>query len=506
MDSSDFTPRLNFDEMQYERLINAGIAAVKGGDWQQARTLLTKASEMKPGDAKPWLWLSATTQDEDEQRHYLEYALAADPSNGAARRGLVMLSEKIDLTRLMQEGEAIQPRQDHVPEAASTDRAFVCRNCGGRLIVDALQELVVCEFCGYSHEIEQGTTGDEAEQVLDFVLPTTRGHRWAESQHRLACSQCGAVSLLAVGEKATQCAHCGSNQMVESAETVELVDPQTILLAKIDQQKATQQFKNWLGKGLFSPDDLKKLVRHQGLRLAYYPFWTFDGTCEMRWSCETNVGSNRNPNWVVRDGVVHKNFNDILIPGLRSLRMEHITQIHPFELDKMVEFKPEYLSGNNALMYDRSLADSSLLAREQVARKLRSELYYRVQVGQEKRNLQAGGVNWSGMTYKHVLLPLWVGSYRYHNQDYRVLINGYNGKVAGEKPRDPVKIVALVALLGASLIVLLLAALLLAFYFGWLSPEQTFSLSFTAEQFTPGVLLKKLPQLITLFAQSQFHV
>jgi Tfp pilus assembly protein PilF len=75
MDRSGYTPRDDFDELQYRRIVNAGIAAVKAGDLQQARQLLHKATEMKLTDPDPWLWLSATTDDPAEQRDYLEYAL-----------------------------------------------------------------------------------------------------------------------------------------------------------------------------------------------------------------------------------------------------------------------------------------------------------------------------------------------------------------------------------------------------------------------------------------------
>jgi|GEM_PF-1919660 Tfp pilus assembly protein PilF len=45
-----FTPRRAFDEPFYRRTLNAGIAAVKGGDFAEARLLLRKAAEMKPTD------------------------------------------------------------------------------------------------------------------------------------------------------------------------------------------------------------------------------------------------------------------------------------------------------------------------------------------------------------------------------------------------------------------------------------------------------------------------
>jgi hypothetical protein len=51
----------------------------------------------------------------------------------------------------------------------------------------------------------------------------------------------------------------------------------------------------------------------------------------------------------------------------------------------------------------------------------------------------------SGMAYKLSLLPLWVGAYTYRGKNYRVLINGQTKEVAGDKPRDAVKVWLVVA-------------------------------------------------------------
>jgi len=88
MDRPEYTRRVDFDELQYEQLVQAGIAALKGGERQQARSLLFKAAEMKPTDPNVWLWLSATTDDPDEQRDG-DVGHTIDPHQGLERRGNV---------------------------------------------------------------------------------------------------------------------------------------------------------------------------------------------------------------------------------------------------------------------------------------------------------------------------------------------------------------------------------------------------------------------------------
>ncbi len=464
-----FTRRLYFDEDYYRRTLNAGINAVKGGDFAEARLLLRKAAEMKPTDPQPWLWLSATTQDTEEQKEYLEYALAADPHNGAARRGLAILSGKLDRSRLRAEGEEVKARQLEEPLEAQAEHVFRCEKCGGRMRYEVSNQWLICEHCGTGRPLSLTSAADEAEQVMDFVLPTTRGHTWAEAQHRFACNQCGAVTILNVAERATTCPHCGSAQLIESEESTELLQPNAIAPPKISLQQTAALVHQWLGKGLFVPDDLRKLAQPSALRPVYYPFWTFDGIVKMNWVCEVNRGSSDEPVWVVERGEEFEIFDDQWVVGLSSLSEREIRQLGPLDFKAVVEYDAAFLADWNVLAYDHSLAEASLDARERIATHLRKNLYHRVLPGQEKRNLQGGAPQWSSMTYKLVLFPFYVGHYSYRGGDYHLFVNAQNGKVSGVKPIDRVKQVAFFLLVTFSVVVLLLAIFVLGLSFGWFS-------------------------------------
>ena len=63
-------------------------------------------------------------------------------------------------------------------------------------------------------------------------------------------------------------------------------------------------------------------------------------------------------------------------------------------------------------------------------------------------------------TFKHVILPLWISSYKYNNKIYHFTINGQTGKVGGKKPISPFK-VAFAIILG---ILIILSLVFLAEY------------------------------------------
>lgn len=464
---SSFVKRNFSDEDHYRQVLSAGIGAVKAGDLEQARTLLQKAAEIKPTDPQPWLWLSATTDNADEQRNFLEYALAADPNNGAARRGLAILSGKLDQSRLLAEGQGVEPRRPQEPLEAKAEKVFLCENCGGRLVFEVEKQSLVCEYCGHQQSAEMESVADRAEQTLDFFLPTTRGHTWAEAQHRFGCNQCGAVTVLAVGERALVCPHCGSSQLIESAETVELLQPNVILPPRLTAAEAAKKVQEWLGRGLFIPDDLKKLAKPSALRPVYYPFWTFDGILQMNWVCEVNRGGSDSPQWEIERGEEFEIFDDVVVPGLKSLSAAEVAGAFPFDLKSVVSYNPAYLADWNVLAYDHPLAEASLDAREIVARRLRRALPSRLQLSGERRNLQTGETNWSGLTFILALLPFYVGSYFYRGKEYHLYVNAQSGAVSGAKPVDNVKRAALWLLVVLSAVVLMVALFALGLSFGW---------------------------------------
>lgn len=463
---------------RYEELLRDGITAAKNGQTRLAVSLLNQALHLQPHDARPYVWLSATTQDPEEQRDYLEKAAAIDPYNTAARRGLAQLTGKIApaQSQPVEERPARIPTRVEEPVPARA-QAFLCPQCGGHMSFGTENAQVKCQYCGYVRlavppapprkpespaQAAYSPRVEIGEGVLDFVLPTTQAHSWATAQHRLACESCGAVTLLAPGERSVQCPYCGANQMIEAPEAADIIDPQAILPIQVNEKTAQKAVKTWLGRGLFAPDDLQLAAQKVKLRPAYYSCWVFSGTLVVRWSCQVKVGSGKYVRWEPRSGSEVELFENIFVPGVKALTMSELEGIEPFDLDAAQPFEPEFLAGWPALIYDRALSDASLLAREKVIKELRRQMHYRIEMGREKRGLQVSGGEWSGMSFRHVFVPVWLGTYRYKEQEFHVLVNGQSGKVGGDKPRDNLKLVMAMMIFTA---VLALVTLLVSW--GW---------------------------------------
>lgn len=445
---------------QAQDLFRLGRTCVKTGAKAEGRAHLLKAVEYDRDLAEAWLWLTATTDDPAEQQKYLEWAIAAEPGNAQARRGLALLTGRLKPEAVLPEGQTVAPRRPEAPEPVQVRRTFTCPRCGGRLRFDPELVDLKCAACGWVEEVAEEPLRDGA-RPLDFTLPTAAGHRWAEGERRFTCRQCGAATLLPVGASSAACPFCGNAALVAAAEEADLLPPAGVIPMGLTAERAAAAVRAWLGRGFFAPDDLADFGKHRQLHPAYTPCWVFEADLTARWSADVAEGYGRNRRWVRRSGDYSFFFKDRLVPASRALPADLLGRLAQFDLKQLVQFKPEYLADWPAALYDLSLADASLAARAAMVTDAQRELRTKAAPGQEVRNLEVSTDHFSGELYKLVLLPLWIGAYTYRGRLYRVLVNGQSGAVAGDKPLDNVKL----ALVAAGALIILAFLVYLFIYF-----------------------------------------
>ena len=65
-------------------------------------------------------------------------------------------------------------------------------------------------------------------------------------------------------------------------------------------------------------------------------------------------------------------------------------------------------------------------------------------IGGDHQRIHHVSTQYSNITFKHILLPLWISAYRYHERSFRFLVNARTGEVCGERPYSRIKITLLV--------------------------------------------------------------
>jgi ribosomal protein S27E len=266
------------------------------------------------------------------------------------------------------------------------------------------------------------------------------------------CEDCGAEVTFEGATVSSTCPFCGAAHVVERPGEEGRILPESVIPFAVDQGKAHAAWKAWLGRGIFRPKELKDVAGEERLKGVYVPFWTFDARAWSRWTAEAGWhyyvsvpdgrgGTRREQRtrWEHASGQRSDEYDDVLIAAGSGLDVRMIEKVYPYRLPELQPYKSAYLSGWLAEEYAVGPIDGWHLAREKINAEQERRCARDVP-GDTHRFLrvwtQHGDVTW-----KHLLLPLWIATYRYRDKTYRFVVNGQTGSIAGTKPVSAIRVV-----------------------------------------------------------------
>ena len=435
-------------------LLVRGVAAAKTNDprdKQEARFYLEWVLRLDDATtdqkAEAWLWLSQVEEDVAKKRECLENVLVMDPSNALARRGMAILDGKLNPKDVIDDRQPIKPvSPDVAPQTASAPgqgdrvRRYVCPKCAGKMVFDPQKRQLTCVACGnhlYEYQaIQQGALVPVVEQDFIAALPTAKAHRWELPAERvLKCEGCGATFALPPLQISGACPYCGSAHVVETV-TDELIQPEGVLPFQFDADAALKHIRVWLDQQRFRPGDLDERAGIARPRGVYLPFWTFDLGGQMNWNALVAEQQGRDTKWVARDGFHLVYHDDLLVPGTHSLRNDLLNVMSDFDTKALVPYALDLLADWPVEVYQISMSDASLVARQIALNQAREHTLSHSLAGERVRDLRFNTMGMIIETYKLALLPVWVTNYRYKDNRYPLLVNGQTGTIGGDVPRS----------------------------------------------------------------------
>ena len=371
------------------------------------------------------------------------------------------------------------PQPEHKPptvtQAPPKDRKFPCRECGARLDFDPSARSLKCPYCGHVEEIQPETTAVQERDFEEYLNKIAGAQTTLQGRStQVRCTGCGAVVLLEDNVATDKCPFCATHLENKPEAAQAMIAPESLLPFKTDLRHARESFDKWIKSRWFAPSSLKKLANLGQLSGVYVPFWTYDAMTYTHYTgqrginytdTETYTETNEKGEtetktrtvvrtvWYPAAGEVQHFFDDVLVCASRSLPTDKITQLAPWDLDDLVNFKAEYLSGFKTERYAVGLKEGFDEAKEIMADVI--EGLCRQDIGGDQQIVNSMQTQHVGVTFKHVLLPIWVASYRYFDKAYHILVNARTGQVVGERPWSWVKIGSLVLFLLALLAVIL---------------------------------------------------
>ena len=327
-----------------------------------------------------------------------------------------------------------------------TDRK--CPQCGAVMDFDPNTGGLYCPYCEYREEIPvENDNGDDRAQELDFESAEFTGNcDWGVAKKTVTCKACGATSVYDALEVASECPYCGSNQVMEAAD-VNTLAPNGVVPFKITSKDAGQRFVNWLGKKWFAPKAAKQSAKAESFSGIYLPYWTFDADTHSTYTGEYGIDrkvkkgdqTQTVTDWHRTSGTYDHFIDDELVSGSNNHDSGILSMVEPFNTKDNKAYKPEYLAGFGAERYSIGLKDAWEKAKQSIARFLQSSIESKI-MNQHRadhtRNVSVR-TQYSNITYKYLMLPVWISSFTFNGKVYQFMVNGQSGKVGGKYPVSP---------------------------------------------------------------------
>jgi hypothetical protein len=153
----------------------------------------------------------------------------------------------------------------------------------------------------------------------------------------------------------------------------------------------------------------------------------------------------RQTRWWPVSGQFQRFFDDILVAATGGIRLKLIDGLKPWPLKDCRPFTQEVLAGFVSRTYDVELADGFAVARTEIDSAIAGDV--RQRIGGDEQQVEHINTEFGAITFKHILLPVWMLAYRYRDKTYQVFVNACTGEVDGERPYSGWKI-AFVGLIG----------------------------------------------------------
>ena len=350
-----------------------------------------------------------------------------------------------------------------------TPTYFPCDSCGFELNFEPGKEYLTCPNCGHAQTLPQASDVQRKQALQEYDFQTyadadphaqTPLRELSTTDLEVQCENCGAEILFQPPIIADSCPFCGTHIVVGKAHAAGMtILPGGVVPFKVGRKQATQALKDWLRfrwdwddlEALFIRGELRK-VAHQKLSGVYLPFWTFDAQANITYDGErgTNHTILRRDSdgelceleeirWQPVSGETIRTFDDVLVAATRKVDRSRLNALwRGIDMADVEPYDPRYLAGFKAQRYQIPLKAGFHLAEDEMKPAIRRKV--EGAIGGDSQRIHNISVTYSDQTFRLLLMPVWLASYRFGKKVYQVMVNAQTGQILGERPLSAWKV------------------------------------------------------------------
>lgn len=345
---------------------------------------------------------------------------------------------------------------------------FPCKSCGSLLEYSPERGKLFCEYCKGEEDIPSEKI-EAPEYLYDPTSETASAPNWEEEGDlSLICPSCGAETVTAAIQHSVSCPFCGSHYVCEPTASQRIIRPETLIPFRIGKAEAKQRFHKWAKRRLLAPNAFRRAAAAPDMQGVYLPHFTFDTdlftayrgeggrtrveTYTVRVNGKTQTRTRTYTVWYPIAGSHRMQLDDLPFCASGSVDTKLLDKIRPFSGKVLNVYNPAFLAGFVAERYSLGPGEGFAEIKGLAERRMAEEIKRRE--GYDSYRLMSYDHTYNRVLFKHILLPVWMSTYRFREKAYPFFVNGETGKAAGKAPLSPLK-VALLALFSIGLIALL---------------------------------------------------
>ena len=264
----------------------------------------------------------------------------------------------------------------------------------------------------------------------------------ADGLRHYVCRSCGGEIVVDENTAATACPFCG-NPVVMMEQFSGMLKPDLVIPFKRDKKAAKEGLlKHLCGKRLL-PKVFKSQNHIDEIKGVYVPFWLFDTDADAQvryratkvrtWSDSEYDYTETSYFLVHRGGSL--GFEHVPVDGSTKMADDLMESIEPYDFADAVDFQTAYLAGYLADKYDVTAQQSVARANERV-KKSTEDAFAATVTGYTTVTPEESHVQLHGGKARYALYPVWLLNTTWNGKSYTFAMNGQTGKFVGDLPVD----------------------------------------------------------------------
>ena len=389
--------------------------------------------------------------------------------------------DAFDPNAVLREGSRRQAEQSlAAKQTTEHTRTYPCDACGGELHFDIATQMLKCAHCGNTHALVENV-GEVVENDLRATLRLVHEHKRTETsgaaqllseKKEIVCQNCGGHTTFSGSLTANMCPYCATPIQRDDIQTApERLPIDAVLPFSVNEKQATSLIDEWINGRWFAPNEFKTYNRTGSFQSVYMAYFTYDADTITTYDGQKGVtrtrtvGSGDNQRtetytqWYHVNGTVSNSFDDVPVLANTGFEKSRIDKLEPWPTADAKPYSPEYVAGHLARTYDDDvevcLAEATSTMEDGIRTTIKRD------IGGNQQRIDRMDIGWRRMTYKHLLLPLWLLTVIYDQQPFQVYINGVTGEVHGARPYSKVKIAA-AAIAATVLVIAIVVAIMVS--------------------------------------------